>query len=168
MNDAIEGATSGAERIKSRQTVAEVLTAACSFEATARDFYTQLIPQVSERMHDIVAELAAEEQRHHDLLSELAARADIAERIQDMVDTPASQGRFIDATHFPDLTPYPDDQALLQYAIGREALALEQYQALAQQAPEGPIKDTFDFLAKEEAQHKADLERLYAELIEPH
>ncbi len=167
MNEEIEGALSGAERIKAQQTVAEILKMACSFEATARDFYTQLIPKVSDRIRDLVAELASEEQRHYDLLTGLAARADIGEQIgQLMIATPASQQRFIDATYFPDLTPYPDDQAVLQYALGREALALEQYQALAEQVPPGPLRDTFVFLANEEGQHQANLEHLYRELID--
>lgn len=165
MSDAVEGAMSGAERIKSKQSVAEILEVACSFEAAAHQFYTELLPRVSERMQDLVAELADEEQRHYDLLAELAVRSDISEQIQTLVDQPRVHQRFVDATHFPDLGPYPDDQAIMQYALSREEIALEQYTSLAEQTPEGPLKDTFLFLAKEEKQHKADLERLYAELV---
>ncbi len=168
MSNSIEGATTGAERLKSKQTVADILEVACSFEATARDFYRQLLGQVGERMQDLVAELAVEEQRHFDLLADLAARPDIAEHIDTLLEEPASHQRFIDASQLPDLGAYPDDQAILQYAIGREEMAYEEYNNLAEQAPPGPIKDVFRFLAREELNHKADLERLYGELVHGH
>ena len=47
-----------------------------------------------------------------------------------------------------------DDQAVLQYALMREHVAMEQYQSLAETAPDGPIKDLFIFLANEETKHK--------------
>ncbi len=40
----------------------------------------------------------------------------------------------------PDLGDKPDDQAVLQYAMGREHLAMSHYRALADSTAPGPIK----------------------------
>ena len=55
-----------------------------------------------------------------------------------LVDTPASDGRFSDCVHLPDLGDNPDDQAVLQYALGREHAAMEQYRSLAESTEPGP------------------------------
>ncbi|MCU7807152.1 MAG: ferritin family protein, partial [Candidatus Thiodiazotropha sp. (ex Semelilucina semeliformis)] len=138
---------------------------AIEFERTARDFYSGLIPKVSKQIRYLVEELADEEQRHFDLFSELKSRSDIEQQIQVMIDTPASDQRFSDAIHLPDLGDNPDDQSVLQYALGREHAAMEQYHALAQSTPDGPVKSLFVFLANEETLHKNQLEKLYYEII---
>ena len=43
---------------------------------------------------------------------------------------------------------------------------MEQYQSLSVSTQEGPIKELFTFLAKEETQHKVDLEKIYQELLD--
>jgi len=161
----IEGEQSSYQRIKSKTSLKEILEVACSFEASARDFYTDLIPKVSKNFRWLAEELAKEEQGHYDLLSGLAARKDIADQIRAEVRTPASNTKFSDAVHLPDLGPKPDDQAVLQFAMGREHLAMEHYQSLAESTEEGPIKELFVFLANEETKHKADLEKLYYETV---
>ena len=95
-------ATSGS---KSKTSLKEILEVACSFEQSARDFYRDLVPKVSKNIRWLVEELAKEEQRHYDLLSGLAARPDIAEQIKAEVRTPASDTKFSDAVHLPDLGP---------------------------------------------------------------
>jgi hypothetical protein len=95
----IEGAVSSYEKIKSKTSLREILEVACSFEASARDFYTDLIPKVGKNVRWVVEELAAEEQQHLDLLSGLASREDIAEQIKAEVRTPATDTRFSDAVH---------------------------------------------------------------------
>jgi rubrerythrin len=65
----------------------------------------------------------------------------------------------------PDLGPHPDDQAVLQYAMGREHLAMSHYRSLAEGTEPGPIKDLFAYLANEEAKHKEELEKLYYETV---
>jgi len=42
---------------------------------------------------------------------------------------------------------------------------MEQYRSLAESTAPGPIKDLFKFLADEETQHKAELEKLYYEVV---
>lgn len=165
MSEHAEGHVRGRDRLRKSTTVGEVLETAIAFERTARDFYRDLAPRVSKRIRDLVEELAVEEQRHFDLFSELMARDDIGEQVRSRIATPAADHRFSDCIHLPDLGDDPDDQAVLQYALGREHAAMEQYRELAETTPPGPIHDLFLFLADEETQHKAELEKLYYEIV---
>lgn len=161
----IEGSGSGYERIRSKKTLKEILEVASSFEESAHRFYTGLIPKVSKNFRWLVEDLAREEQGHYDLFTALAARGDIAEQVRAQVDTPATDGRFSDCIHLPDLGEHPDDQAVLQYAMGREHIAMEHYRTLAESTGPGPIRDLFEYLANEETKHKQELEKLYYETI---
>jgi rubrerythrin len=160
-----EGSKNGYERIRSRKSLKEILEVATSFEESARDFYRDLIPKVSKNFRWLVEELAEEEQRHYDLFSELSQRPDLEDQLKTMVETPASDTRFSDCIHLPDLGDSPDDQAVLQYAMGREHVAMEQYKELAQITAAGPVKELFVYLADEETKHKAELEKLYYETV---
>jgi len=160
-----EGSGAGYQRIQSKKTLREILAVATSFEETARDFYASLVPKVSKNIRWLLEELAEEEQRHFDLFSALAARDDIERYVRQEVDTPASDRRFSDCVHLPDLGERPDDQAVLQYALGREHAAMDQYQALAASAEPGPVQELFAFLASEETKHKNELEKLYYEVV---
>jgi len=151
--------------LRSKTSVQEVLAVATRFEETARDFYADLIPKVSKRIRYLVEELAEEEKRHVALFTELAQRADLAEQIQTRIARTAADSRFSDCIHLPELGPNPDDQAVLQYAMGREHAAMQHYTELAQTSPEGPIRDLFRLLADEETQHKRQLEKLYYEIV---
>jgi rubrerythrin len=157
----------GYQRLKESQTLGEVLATAMSFEKTARDFYAGLTERVSKPLRELVAELAAEEARHYQLFEELSRRPDVRERIAERIRTPPGDHRFSDYVHLPDLGPSPDDQTVLQYAMGREHAAMEQYATLAQEAPPGPIQDLFRFLAQEELEHKKELEKRYYALVYP-
>ncbi|MEJ2405895.1 MAG: ferritin family protein, partial [Candidatus Thiodiazotropha sp.] len=156
-----EGHSSGYEKLQSQKTLGEILAVATEFERTARDFYTALIPKVSKRIRYLVEELAEEEQRHFELFNELRSRPDLEEVVGSLVKVPASDKRFSDAILLPDLGDKPDDQAVLQYALGREHAAMEQYQSLAEHTQEGPVRDLFLYLANEETQHKNQLEHIY-------
>lgn len=160
-----EGFSGAAERLRGMKTLDEILHTAASFEKTAWDFYAALAPKVSKRIRWLVDELAEEEQRHHELFVELAAREDIEQQLHESVQTPESDGRFTDCLHLPELGDKPDDQEVMLYALGREQAAMEQYRALAESAPQGPIQTLFEFLANEETKHKAELEKLYYEQI---
>ena len=160
-----EGDQSGRERLASKKTLKEILEVATSFEETARDFYAALAPKVSKNLRWLVEELAEEEQRHFDLFSALAARDDIQDQIGSLVETPASDRKFSDCILLPDLGENPDDQSVLQYALGREHAAMEQYRSLAASTEPGPIHDLFAFLADEETKHKQELEKVYYEVV---
>ncbi len=155
----------GYRRLKPMKTLGEILDVAIEFEQTARDFYSGLIPKVSKQLRYLVEELAVEEQRHLDLFSEVRARPDLEAQIGEMVETPASDARFTDCVHLPELGDNPDDQAVLQFALGREHAAIEQYTALAKSTPSGPIRELFIFLADEETLHKNELEKIYYEVV---
>jgi rubrerythrin len=165
VNEHTEGHVSGRDKLRAGKTLAEVLETAISFERTARDFYRDLSPRVSKRIRWLVEELAEEEQRHFDLFADLMRRDDIVDQVRARIATPAADHRFSDCVHLPDLGENPDDQAVLQYALGREHAAMEQYRELAQTTAAGPIRDLFAFLADEETQHKAELEKLYYEIV---
>jgi rubrerythrin len=155
----------GIERLHGKTTLREILEVATGFEETARDFYRGLIPKVSKRIRYLVEELAAEEQNHYDLFSALAQRADIAEQVKAEIERTATDSKFSDCLHLPDLGDHPDDQAVLQYAMGREHAAMLHYGELAETAPEGPLRDLFRYLASEETKHKLELEKLYYEIV---
>ena len=155
----------GIDRLRSKTTLREILEVASGFEASARDFYTGLIPRVSKRIRYLVEELAAEEQAHFGLFSALAQRSDLAEQVRAEIERPASDSRCSDCLHLPDLGEQPDDQAVLQYAMGREHAAMSHYGELANTTPAGPIRDLFQFLASEETKHKLELEKVYYEVV---
>jgi rubrerythrin len=155
----------GYQRLKAQTSLEDILVVATEFERTARDFYAGLVPKVSKQIRYLVEELAREEQQHFDLFTELSARTDIAEQVKQSIETPASDRRFSDCIHLPELGDHPDDQEVLQYALGREHAAMEQYRSLAESTPAGPIRDLFQYLADEETQHKNELEKRYYEIV---
>lgn len=153
------------DRLRQTSSVSDILAMATGFESAARDFYTGLVPKVSKRIRYLVEELAAEEQKHFDLLTALNARTDIAEQVKLRIQQPASDSKFSDGLHLPNLGDNPDDQTVLQYAMGREHIAMTHYTELAQTAPAGPIRELFQFLSSEETTHKLELEKLYYETV---
>ncbi|MCB1736165.1 MAG: ferritin family protein [Gammaproteobacteria bacterium] len=160
-----EGHSSSYQRLAGTRSLQEILEIATEFERTARDFYTALAPRVSKRIRWLVEELADEEQAHFDLFDGLIKRMDLAEHIADRIATPASDHRFSDAIHLPDLGENPDDQAVLQYAMGREHAAMDQYGALAESVEPEELRALFRFLANEETEHKRELEARYYEIV---
>ncbi|MBK1620938.1 rubrerythrin [Lamprobacter modestohalophilus] len=161
----LEGQQSSYERIRSMTTLEDVLSVATSFEESARNFYTDLIPKISKNFRWLAEELAKEEQGHYELFTALAARDDIEDQIKAEVERPATDGKFAEAVMTPDLGEKPDDQAVLQYAMSREHLAMTHYRSLADSSPAGPFKELFEYLANEEAKHKEELEKLYYETV---
>lgn len=165
MKQHLEGHISGRDRLRDSKTLAQILETATEFERTARDFYRDLAPKVSKRIRWLVEDLAEEEQRHFDLFNELEAGEDLQAQVQARIITPAADHKFSDCIHLPELGDNPDDQAVLQYALGREHAAMEQYRELSETTQPGPIRDLFAFLAAEETEHKAELEKLYYEIV---
>lgn len=155
----------GMDRLRSKTTVLDILDVAISFEVGALEFYTALIPKVSKRIRYLVEDLAAEEAMHVERFTALAQRADLAEQLKGELDRTAADSKFSDCLHLPDLGDRPDDQAVLQYAMGREHAAMLHYGELAQTAPSGPIRDLFTYLASEETKHKLELEKTYYEIV---
>ncbi len=165
MSDRKKEFEEAAEKLRDMKTLEEILDTATAFEESARDFYTALVPRVSKRIRWLVEELAEEEEEHYRLFSMLATKSRSSDSIQIKVETPQSDGKFTDCIQLPDLGDAPDDQEVMLYALGREQAAMEQYRALADSTEAGEIHDLFEFLANEETKHKAELEKLYYELI---
>jgi len=165
MSDHGEGHSKSYEHIQSKKTLAEILQVATDFERAARDFYAALVPKVSKRIRYLVEELAEEEQEHFDLFSKLANNPDIHSEISKEIDIPTEDHRFSDYVHLPELGDNPDDQTVLQYALGREDAAMKQYRELANSTEPGHIHDLFAFLADEETKHKRELEKTYYEIV---
>jgi len=155
----------GVERLRGKTSLKEILDVATHFEEVARDFYAALIPKVSKRIRYLVEDLAAEEQRHYEMFGALARRADIVDQVKAEIQRTAADSKFSDCLHLPELGDNPDDQAVLQYAMGREHAAMSHYGELAETAPAGPIRDLFVYLASEETKHKLELEKLYYETV---
>jgi rubrerythrin len=160
-----EGHISGKDKLQACTTLKEILAQATEFERTARDFYAALAPKVSKNIRWLVDELVVEEQEHFDLFSNLANNPDIEEQIKLEIATPPSNKRFSDCIQLPDLGEKPDDQTILQYALGREQAAMEQYHSLAESTPAGPVRELFTYLALEETKHKSELEKIYYEVV---
>jgi len=156
---------SGYQRLKDAQTLGEILNTAMSFEHSAREFYRDLATKVSEPLRAMVEELAAEEERHYKLFDELSWHPHVRDHISDLIKTPENDHRFSGYIFLPELGDHPDEQAILQYALGREHAAMEQYLALAAGTPPGPARDLFRFLAQEELKHKAEIEERYHKLV---
>lgn len=155
----------GYDKLKPLTKLKDILEVATEFERTARDFYSALIPKVSKNIRYLVEELAEEEQRHFDLFSQLSERTDLETVLDVEIERPASDRKFSDCIHLPDLGEKPDDQAVLQYALMREHAAMEQYHALANSTQPGPVQALFKFLANEETKHKNELEAVYYEIV---
>lgn len=165
MTEHDEGHSAAYTRIAKKKSLREILEVAISFEKSARDFYAGLVPKVSKNLRYLVEELAAEEQTHFELFSQLAASIDIEQQIQQQVRVPVEDHRFSDYVQLPDLGDHPDDQSVLQYAMGREDAAMKQYRELADNTEVGPAHDLFAFLANEEAEHKLELEKIYYQTV---
>jgi rubrerythrin len=160
-----EGHSAAYERIRSKKTLEEILEVATSFEKAAFDFYTDLIPKVSKNLRYLVEELAEEEQEHYKLFNELANNPDIQAQVKHKIQTPVEDHRFSDYVQVPELGDKPDDQTILQYALGREDAAMKHYRQLADTTEPGPIHDLFEYLANEETLHKQELEKQYYQIV---
>ncbi len=165
MSEHGEGHKGAHARLKAMKSLEEILETAMSFEETAGAFYAALKDKVGKPLRELVGELALEEAEHYRLFKALRDNPDIAGQLSGGVQVPAEDHNFSKYILLPDLGSDPDDQAILQYALSREDAAARQYGDLAQTTPEGPVRDLFLFLAKEELEHKAELEKRYYELV---
>lgn len=152
-------------KLAGKASVREIFETAVEFEKVAYAFYTALIPTVSKTIRWLVEELAEEELEHVALFTRLGQDPGVAAVMSAEIARPVADGRFSDCVHTPDLGADPDDQAVLQYALMRESAAMDQYTELARTVPAGPLQDAFLFLANEETKHKAELEKIYYEIV---
>ncbi|HHS94892.1 MAG TPA: rubrerythrin, partial [Rhodobacterales bacterium] len=102
---------------------------------------------------------------HISRISPLAKSPELADHLKDAIQRPEADRQFSDAIQTPELGDKPDDQAVLQYALAREQVAIEEYSELAANTPPGPLHEVFSYLANEESKHKSELEALYYEIV---
>jgi rubrerythrin len=146
-------------------TVEDVLETVAEFGREAHSFYTDLIPKISKNIRYIVEDLARAELEHIIKLRDLAKSPDMASHLKDAILRPEADRHFSDAVQAPELGDNPDDQAVLQYALAREQIAIEEYSELAANTPPGPLHEVFSYLANEESRHKTALEALYYRIV---
>lgn len=150
--------------LNGKVTLHEILNTASQFELTAFTFYDALKDSVSEKLQPLVEELIREEQAHLALFQELVQHIDVQILISCQIPKPVHYEEFSNYIHLPPLEDFPDDQAILNYALAREKVALEQYAELAAETPKGALRDLFSHLAQEELEHQRELERRYQEI----
>ena len=153
------------EKLARMTTAEEVLETVAEFSREAHSFYTDLIPRVSKNIRYLLEDLARAELAHVRMLSELVKSPDMRDHLRDAIRRPEADRRFSDAVQAPELGDNPDDQQVLQYALAREQIALEEYSELAANTAPGLLHEVFSFLANEETRQKADLEALYYEIV---
>jgi hypothetical protein len=95
----------------------------------------------------------------------MVAREDIQPYVDSTFNSLPNERKFYDFIQQPDLGDKPDDQDVLRYALGREQAAMEQYDALANEVPPGPVAQLFRYLANEELENKRELEKMYYEIV---
>ena len=153
------------EKLARMTTVEEVLETVAEFDREAHSFYTDLVPKVSKNIRWLVEELARSELDHIQRLRGLVRSDSLRGHLKDAIHRPEADRRFSDAIQAPELGDDPDDQAVLQYALARVQIAIEEYAELAAEVPSGPMHEVFAFLANEETRHKTELEALYYEIV---
>lgn len=157
---------SGYAKLKAQQSLGDILDTASAFEKTAYEFYSALQDKVSKPLRPLLKELVLEEKGHYNLFQALKQKPDVQSHIADLIKTPPSDHKFSDYIQLPELDEENlDDQSILQYAMGREQAAMEQYSSLAVETPPGEIQNLFRYLAQEELEHKRELEKRYYDLI---
>lgn len=153
------------EALSKMTTVEDVLETVAEFGREAHSFYTDLNPKVSKNIRYIVEDLARAELELTIKLRDLARNPDMHGHLKDAILRPEADRRFSDAIQAPELGDKPDDQGVLQYALARVQIAIEEYSELAANTPPGLMHEVFSFLANEESKHKSDLEALYYQIV---
>jgi hypothetical protein len=122
-------------------------------------------PRSASSIRYLVEELAEEEQRHFDLFSELRARPDLGASGQPDGRHPGQRPRFSDCIHLPELGENPTTRPCCSTPW---VVSMPRWSNTARWQtphPPGPIHDLFRYLADEETQHKAELEKVYYEIV---
>lgn len=153
------------QALENLTTVEEVLETVAEFDREAHSFYTDLVPKVSKNIRYIVEDIARSELDHIRRIAELAKSPDMESHLKDAIQRPEADRRFSDAIQAPELGDDPDDQGVLQYALARVQIAIEEYSELAATTPPGKMHEVFTFLANEESKRKTELEALYYEIV---
>ena len=142
-----------------QRSLADLIETAMRFELNGHRFYGSLKVVMGEAVCALAATLADEKFRNTLQLRDLVDSAHARDHFQDLIDIPISDRRYASFVQTPVVNDQPNCRALLIFALGREKAAADQYAALAQTMPIGPIRDMFQRLADDEMRHAQELEK---------
>ncbi len=141
--------------------VNEALDFAIAREEEAADFYTGLAGNSKDAsMRTLFASFAEEEKGHKRRLEAVKAKGAPAAADKKVMDLKIGD-YLVDVEASPNM----DYQDALIVAMKREKAAFRLYTDLAALADEPELKETFKFLAQEEAKHKLHFEVEYDEKV---
>ncbi len=144
------------------KSIDEVLDFAIDQEQEAVDFYGELAQQAkSNDVKEIFLEFVKEEMGHKAKLIKLKAEGNL-----NLISNEAVQDLMI-SDYLTPVKPTPDMsyQNALIVVMKKEKAAYNLYKALAKMSPNQEMKDLFNLLAMEEANHKLQFEKEYDDTI---
>ena len=146
--------------MKNFESVNDILEFAISEEMAAWSFYDQMAKKAWKRpIKETFAQLALEERQHRKKLEEIK---EFAEAFRPEIVTDMKLAELLVPVE-PSVEM--DYQAVITYAMKREATAMKLYTLLAAMAIEPKLKNVFTALANEEAIHKLRFEKEYEDEI---
>lgn len=141
--------------------VNDILDFALKSEENANRFYSEWAKKIESQAARLVfEELAAEELKHKEFILQVKAGKTVTPSTEQVNDLQISD-YIMDAKASADM----DYQDALIVAMHREKMAFKLYTTLAASAQTEEIKNTFQLLAQQEAQHKLRLETIYDDEI---
>jgi rubrerythrin len=140
-----------------QSSVRALIETAVRFEASAHDFYTDLIDRVRPALVPLVTELADEERQHRQHLLDLLDNPEVVGQLHQQIALPHTAARFEALIETPDLPADPSDDDILALALAREEAAAAHYTRLAATAGHAAMRDAFAYLRDEEISHVAQL-----------
>ena len=139
----------------------ELIDFAIEQEQAAVDFYTDLAAKVKEaHVRDTLLEFADQERRHKAKLQAVRLRPTLPKTAGKIQDLKISD-YLVEVEPTPELT----FQGALIIAMKKEKAAYRMYRDLASYSQDPELRDVFQFLAQEEANHKLAFELEYDQLI---
>jgi len=149
-------------RLRGAFTLGDILNTAIEFEQASFDYYCLWAEKLHGELQALLVALAEEELRHCDLLLGLRDQMEQANRLTEQpINRPTGEefGGFFQLSELDEGNV--TREAIVRVAAAREQMAQEQYQMLALELDEGPAKELFSYLAKEESAHRMELGRLF-------
>lgn len=137
---------------------------AISFEKESFLFYNGLKDTIKNAsLHGILADLATSETKHRTRLEDMMKELETKEQemFVEMVPKQVENMKLSDFLVSTKLNPDSSFQDILIAAMHREGRAYEFYQNMLKLAKSRDTLQLFEFLAKEELEHKNIIEKLY-------
>jgi desulfoferrodoxin-like iron-binding protein len=147
--------------LSSFKSVQEVLDFAIEKEEEAKQFYLDWSKKLeSKALREQFIIFSSEENKHKEKLLRVKSGSTFAPSPKQVTDL-----KIVDYLVDIAATPGMDYQEALIVAMRREKASFKFYSDLAAMAGDGPLRETFQALAQEEAKHKLRLESEYEKEI---